>query len=306
MTILFTIWDYSELGGSQLHVYELTKELTKLGHDCTIAAMAIGGEIKDKSIAQGVKVVQLDSLKYFDQNYFDLVHCHQNKTVDYIVDKTPFWMKPVIQTCHSEVLDIEYPCDSIWVDHYIAVRDKIKKMAIDDFGIPGSMVSAIYNPVDPERFNTENAYDDNFVLFAGSIDYLRKEALLETCRLAKLERRYVLVYGRNDYPELVKEVDNVAFMDNRFDIEQATKRCSWAAGIIDGRTGVEAIMCGKKYIDFIVDKNGNIKGSFLNPQNLPDYIINSISQRFHSGTVAKQTEQLYKKIIQNDRIERNA
>lgn len=288
MNILFSLLDYSQLGGSQLHVYELSRELTLMGHKCYILSN-IGGEITQKSIGNGVTVLPWSELTRLNDFKLDIIHCHQKGTVSGIIESEQCQQVPIIQTCHSEILPQEEPFIHERVRAYIAIRNTIYENLI--LTIPDNQVYLIYNPIDRNRFNGYNITQDNYILFCGSIDYLRKSALLDTIEYANKEGLQVKVIGRNDYPEL-EEIKNVTFIPPTFNVEVYVKKCAMTAGIISGRTAIESFFCQKANLNYKIDNKGNIlsKDFLQAPNNLKEY---------DSMFVATQLEALYSEVILN-------
>lgn len=102
--------------------------------------------------------------------------------------------------------------------------------------------------------------------------------------------------GSNDYPDI--KIEGVEYMKPRWDIERVIKNSRFVAGIIRGRTYMEAALCGKHYLDYKVDEMGAIISThdYLAKDNI---IFGSPwpKEEFYSVNVAKKIESLYKELI---------
>ncbi len=79
----------------------------------------------------------------------------------------------------TEVIELEDPIKHESIKKYIAIRPEIKDHIIDKFEIPEDMIEVIYNPIDSEKFKPKDTKEENFILFVGTIDYLRRETIMD-------------------------------------------------------------------------------------------------------------------------------
>jgi hypothetical protein len=84
-----------------------------------------------------------------------------------------------ISTIHSEVIDLEKPVKHESIKKYIAIRPEIKDHLIDNFDIEENNIDIIYNPVDNTKFTNKSNINGEYVLFIGTIDYLRKNTIYD-------------------------------------------------------------------------------------------------------------------------------
>ena len=84
------------LSGSSLHVYELARVLTGRGHEVTVTAPDIGGEITERTRRHGVDVVDLDAVT---RSTYDIIHAHQHDVGLAVMARVPG--VPVVATLHS-------------------------------------------------------------------------------------------------------------------------------------------------------------------------------------------------------------
>ena len=109
------------------------------------------------------------------------------------------------------------------------------------------MIDVIYNPIDSDRFNTENVKEGNYILFVGTVDYLRKNSIFDVSEYAKSIGKELWIVGENksDYLDELKSIEHVKYYGPTQNIETYVKNCYQTAGILLGRTTIEGWMCGK-------------------------------------------------------------
>lgn len=172
-------------------------------------------------------------------------------------------------------------------DRWESVQKEFEKHNISD-----NQVVVIYNPIDNTRFNTENVKDNGYLLFVGTIDYLRKETIFDLVKKTKEDSQEFWLVGKNhsNYLNQILSNPHVKYFDATSDVENFVKNCNVTAGILLGRTTIEGWMCGKS--GWIYDIND--KGNILN-KNL--YILPSDIEKFYSENVINQIKTEYEKIL---------
>lgn len=221
---------------------------------------------------------------------YDIIHTQHHNVTSELVKH--FQNTPFISTIHSELLELENPVISERIKRYIAIRPEIKAHLINKFNIDSQRIDVIYNPVNEERFNTKNIQSRNSVLFVGTIDYLRKNAIFDMIHHTKANNQEFWLVGRNqsDYlAELIK-FPHVKYSWDCHDVEKFTKLCNETAGILLGRTTIEGWLCGKAGWIYDIDSTGNIINKKLYPAP-------SDVEKFTSYHVAKKIETLYLETI---------
>lgn len=254
MKLLYSLLDFTQICGSQMYFYELASKMVAKGHDCTLISN-IGGEITAAACEKGVKCLPYSELGRLNEQKFDLIHASHKPILEAIIENNVLPAVPVVQTCHSEIIPLELPFLNERVKHYIAIRPTVVDKILES-GVKLEQISLIYNPIDETLFNKEKTEFDGYVLFVGSIDKLRKNALLDTINNAGATR--VIVVGRNDYPELLSKYPNVSFIEPTLGVSKYFKGCDYVEGIQGGRTKYEALFCGKQYFDHQVNANGDV------------------------------------------------
>ena len=284
LKILIGCLFFRDFTGSEVYVYELAKKLRRLGHNVTVTSPFIDGILGFFARSNDINVVPFAQLSVYDK--YDIIHAqHHPVTVELL---KLFKNTPFVSTIHSELLELENPAISNQIKKYVAIRPEIKAHLNKNFGIAESQVEIIFNPVDEERFNLENTQSFNNVLFVGTIDYLRKNAIFDMVNQTKNNNQDFWLVGKNqsDYlPEILK-YSHVKYSWECHDVEKYTKLCGQTAGILLGRTTIEGWLCGKPGWIYEIDQ----KGTILNKQ------LHSVPQdvgKFKSIHVAEQMQNLY-------------
>ena len=273
MKILLTCLSYREFTGSELYFYELSAALAGAGHDVSLYSPFVGSPLKDKT-----KNIHFPTKEEIHQTNYNLViFSHGSVTWDYIKD---IKADKIINVIHSEVLDLEEPVVNDKIDSYVGIRPSIVDFVKNKVSKP---VNLIYNPFDFNRFNVKQCkkkknIKDKVVLFPGSLDYLRFQPLKYLLDLAEKQNFKVLHVGRNDYstvhPRFVTQ-------EPIWNIEKYYKQCDIVSGIFLGRTSIEGLLCGKKVLQFDVDKTGKIKKVYWHTEeNLQKFNKHNVAAKF--------------------------
>lgn len=315
LKVLISCLMFRTFTGSELYVYELAKSLMKLNCSVTIVSQ-IGGPLTDMARRIGIRVLPFEeasgfklgdgkwgiqSEKGFEPSKenmmyrisevdFDIVHIQHKPVAERICNFYP--ELPKIYSIHSEVISLEEPYINDTVKKYIAIRPEIKNHLIENFEIKDEDIEVIYNPVDNEKFNSKNLKDENYVLFVGTVDYLRKDTLMELSEYCEKNNLELWIVGENksNYLELLLLEKHVKHFPATWNVEKFIKNCKETAGIQLGRSTIEGWMCGKPGWIFKVNSNGFIfeKEKFDPPSDL---------EKYHSLKVAEQIKEQYIKIL---------
>lgn len=230
--------------GSEVYFFELCSALVELGHKVTLAAPEISVFYKEKCHKAGFELVPIFELN----DGYDLILMSHYKSFEQFIPKNT----PIINIIHSEIYDLEQPYNSDQVIKYIGVRDTICQKLINEYHINPEKVQMIRNPIDLSKFNTHNCQDSKYGLFVGTMGGLRYKPAIhfaEFCKVNKLTSVYI-----------GPENESLPFFDKVFpateSIEVYFKNCSVSGGIIQGRTYFEAKLCGKKTIEYYINRMG--------------------------------------------------
>lgn len=298
---------FQRFTGSEMYVYELSKNLMKLNCDVTIVAAETNGPLVKMAENCGIKVKNMKEPPGFkmgdgiwtlktpngqelskpNQYYkmsevnFDIIHCQHKPIVDALNALYPSIDK--LCTIHSEVIDLENPVTHPSIKKYIAIRPEIKEKIVKNFNINKNIVEVIYNPVDETKFYIKNLEPKNYILFVGSIDYLREKTILDLITHSKKENKELWLVGENKSNYLNKILINshVKYFGPSVDVSKYIHECSETAGIMLGRTTIESWMCGKSSWIYNVDDMGNIldKNLFSPPNDISKFFSKPVSER---------------------------
>jgi glycosyltransferase involved in cell wall biosynthesis len=315
LKVLLSCISFRNFTGSELYVFELAKSLIKLNCSVTVLSQ-IGGPVTDMAKKLGIKCVSFENAPGFKlgdgewgmntpEGYkpstpnalyrvaevdYDIIHFQHKPVAERIINMYPELDK--ICSIHSEVISLEDPVVDPTIKKYIAIRPEIKEHMVDNFEIPEEMINIIYNPIDNEKFKSKNASEENYVLFVGTIDYLRKESILDLIEYTREIGKELWLVGENNgnYLENLLLEDHVKHFPSTWKIEDFILKSYETAGIQLGRTTIESWMCGKSSWIYKVDKGGFIlsKEKFNPPSDI---------EKYHTLKVAQQIKDEYIKIL---------
>lgn len=318
--ILFSCINFNSYTGSELYRYELAKALVKKGHNVTICSN-IGGKLAQQALTHGIKLVDIseplgfkrgdgkwqiqgndgkltpseaNKLYRVGQVNIDIIHSSHTPVTKLMAKIYP--EIPIVSSIHSEVISLEHPVLSDNVKKYIAIRPEIKEYIIKEHDIPEEKIEIIYSPIDETRFKpveVDSKTDKKITLFVGTIDYLRKDMLLDLIKRTKEENGELWVIGKENginFDDIANGQDHVLYLGIQSNVEKYMNMADETAGILLGRTTIEGWMCGKGGWIYDVDNKGKIKGKSFH--EVPEDI-----DKFKSGEVADKILEEYKEVL---------
>ena len=282
LNILIGCLNFNDFTGSELHVYELARGLRKQGHNVTICS-EIGGELVKKAESFGVKFCNIQTPPGFvkgdgksmintpegqqvmneNQLYkvkdvkFDLLHLHHKPVTEHLLKFFP--STPVVTTIHSEVIELEHPVISDKISKYICIRPEIQNFICDRFGIDEGKSKVIYNPFDTSRFKPYPLpqTEKERVLFVGTIDYLRQDAILDLIEETEKNNEELWLVGKKRTSALDNiNKDHVKYFEPTWNVESYIKQTHKTAGILLGRTTIEGWLCNRPGLIYQIDDSG--------------------------------------------------
>lgn len=313
--VLLSCLNFRTFTGSELYVYELARQLVKLNCDVTVMSQ-IGGVLTDMAKRNGIKVVSFEQAPGFklgdgkwgfntqegfkpsepgmmyrvSEPPFDIIHMQHKPVAERMIKFYPEIEK--VYSIHSEVIELENPIKHESIKKYIAIRPEIKKYLINNFEIQDSEIDVIYNPVDEEKFKPKNSKDENFVLFVGTIDYLRRETIMDLIDYTKEIGKELWIVGedKSNYLNQILLNTHVKHFPPTWSVETFINRCSETSGIQLGRTTIEGWMCGKPGWIYKV----NSKGSIISKEliQVPDDL-----EKYKGSYVSQKIKEIYQKIL---------
>jgi hypothetical protein len=313
--VLLSSLFFKTFTGSEMYVYELARGLKKLNCDITVLS-DIDGPLSTLANQQGIKTLPFSNppgyklgdgkwgmntpqgfvqsqpnmlYKMSDVN-FDIIHVQHNPISQRVCDMYP--NTPKISTIHSEVIELENPFIHDSIKKYICIRPEIQKHVVDNFNIDETNTDVIYNPIDTNRFNNVNTKTYPYVLFVGTIDYLREKTIRDLVEYSKSIGKELWLVGENKsnyLPELLNS-SHVKHFQATNKVEEYVKNCTETAGILLGRTTIEGWLCGKPGWIYQVDDKGDI----LSKER---HEVPSDVEKFNSIEVAKKIKEEYIKIL---------
>ena len=313
--VLLSCLFFKNYTGSEMYVYELAKGLKTINCDVTVLS-DIDGPLSEQAKKQGIKVfsfMNAPGYKLGDGKWgfntqigfqpskpnmmyktsevdFDIIHTQHTPISTQICQMYPNIDK--ISTIHSEVISLENPYIHDTIKKYICIRPEIQSHITKNFNIPLENTEVIYNPIDTKRFNNKNTKDKNYILFVGTIDYLREKTIRDLVEYSKNIKKELWLVGENksNYLDELLKNENVKHFKSTSKVENYVKNCSETAGILLGRTTIEGWLCDKSGWIYNVDDNGNILNK---TKHEPPYDL----EKFDYLEVAKKIKEEYIKII---------
>jgi glycosyltransferase involved in cell wall biosynthesis len=315
LKVLLSCISFRNFTGSELYVFELAKSLIKLNCSVTVLSQ-IGGPVTDMAKKLGIKCVSFENAPGFklgdgqwgtntpegfkpstpnalyrvSEVDYDIIHFQHKPVAERILNMYP--ELPKICAVHSEVISLEDPVKNDTIKKYIAIRPEIKNHMINNFEIPEELIEVIYNPVDNEKFKSKDVSDEGYVLFVGTIDYLRKEAILDLMEYTREIGKELWLVGENNgnYLENVLLENHVKHFPSTWKIEDFILKSYETAGIQLGRTTIESWMCNKPSWIYKVDNGGFILSK---EKHEPPTDI----EKYYTMNVAQQIKEEYIKIL---------
>jgi len=315
MKVLIGCLFFRTFTGSELYVYELAKNLIDLNCDVTVISQ-IGGPLTDMAKRIGIKCISFEQAPGFKMGdgkwgfntgngvqtskegvmykisdvSFDLIHIQHAPVAHRLCEWYPEINK--IYSIHSEVIDLENPIKHESIKKYIAIRPEIKEHIVNNFDIPEEDIEVIYNPVDNEKFKPKSLKPKDAVLFVGTIDYLRRETIMDLIDYTKENNKELWLMGedKHDYLPTILSQEHVKYFKSSWNVEKLINECSETAGIQLGRTTIESWLCGKPSWIYKVNSSGIVisKEKFDPPADL---------EKYYASNVAKKIKENYLEIL---------
>jgi hypothetical protein len=317
LKILIGCLFFKNFTGSEVYIFELAKNLVKMGHDVSVVS-EIGGPLTEMAKKVGIKVFPTSEppgYKMGDGKWlvegpngigpsipntmyrvsdisFDIIHLQHEPITNYFLNLYPQIDK--ISTIHSEVIELEKPVVHDSIKHYICIRPEIKEHIENVYQIDESQCSVMYNPVDSDRFRSSNQKEENACLFVGTIDYLRENSIKDLVEQTRTENLELWLLGENksDYLDSLLQNSHVKHLQPTWNTEKYINRVKYTAGILLGRTTIESWFCGKPSWIYDVDSSGHI-----NKKTLFEPPTKSELEKFDSKNVTNQIHKLYLQTI---------
>ena len=318
LNVLISCLSFKNFTGSELYVYELAKNL--LNENCEVTVVSdINGPLAKMALNLGIKLYHINEPPGFklgdgkwgfntDKGFevaqenkfykvkevnYDVIHTQHKPITEAICNLYPD--VPKLYTIHSEVISLEEPILHPSIKKYVAIRPSIADYIENDFSVPSEDIVVIRNPIDEKRFNKVNVKNENYVLFVGTIDYLRESAIRDLSTYAKENNLELWLVGANSsiyLEELLKE-NHIKHFNATWNIEKFVKNCKETAGIMLGRTTIEGWMCGKGGWIYNVDSKGDItEKEFYDPP-----FDSELQENYFASKVAKRIKTEYINII---------
>jgi hypothetical protein len=246
MKILLSTLSMSYLSGAPLYVFEIARELRRLGHDVQIVSDWRGGltGVEGHKLKEELELATIKCVQFGDRYEMPDFIIASERDSEKVLDEFP--NVPAIVVIHSEY-ECETPIsDRTQILKYICIRQSILRHIIDEHQIPEEKCVVVYNGIDRERFKKKKKEDRDYykIVVPCTLDTLR-EAFLNSLIDSASEQRRVFLYGMDCGAKLHKS-EWVKIYPDKFHIEDEIADADEIAGILLGRVNLEAWSCGVK------------------------------------------------------------
>jgi hypothetical protein len=136
------------------------------------------------------------------------------------------------------------------------------------------------------------------IIFVGTIDYLRKETLLDLIKTTREEGNELWIVGKENgvtMQDLITEdagtFNHVTYYPATTNVEKLVQQCDETSSILLGRTTIEGWLCGKGGWIYNIDKNGHVINKEF--KEVPNDI-----DKFRADNVVKEIVNKYKEVIE--------
>ncbi len=304
LRVLLSCLSFANLTGSEISTFELAKGLRNKGCEVGIITQHIGSPLNKMAIQYGITLYDINTppsylrgdgkwlykgqvsnpgnLYRVAELEYDVIQCNHTPITKRLLELYPDVNK--VNIVRSEIIDLENPLIDNTIKKYIAIRPSIKDYLVDKFSIEDKNIEMIYNLFDKNRFKFSDK-KENSILFVGTMDYLRKEPIYDLVNQCKDENKELWLVGKDTSgyaTELSNQYEFVKYFGQTNKVEEYFEKCGLVSGIMLGRTAIEGFLCGKDYLQYDVDKKGNIiNKELINlPKDLSEFDNNNILDRY--------------------------
>lgn len=283
LKVLIGCLNFQGLTGSEISTMELAKGLSKNGCEVYVTSQ-IGRSFKIEADKHNIKVYPIqeppgfkvgdgkwslntpqgqvvstpNTLYKVKEMNFDIIHANHTPITQRLLQLYP--NNNFVNIVRSEVIDLENPIVDEKIKRYIAIRPSIKDYIVNNFDISEDNVDVVYNLFDKSRFTPkqlDKATEKKVTLFVGTMDYLRKNAILDL--IDNVEELWLVGKDSMGYAKEFDETyENVKYFPPTDNIEDFVNKCDETAGIFLGRTTIEGYLCGKPAWIYTVNKEGYV------------------------------------------------
>lgn len=240
MKILISCLFYENCTGSELYVFDLAHALLRRGHDISVHAQDIGGQIFERT-DERIRV----SPRQTSKTTPDLVLAQHHVFSKDLIENTD---APVVYTCHSEKLPDEFPIKHPKIKKYIAVRQAIADFMVEEGEITADKIEVVPNGVDLNRFKPSDK-PKKYGFIPANVTLLRMPFIERLMEEYPTESLLFSGFGTG----LLPNKPNLLRKDSQWEIEEFYDEAKWVAGLFQGRTQYEAWACGLEFKSYYWD-----------------------------------------------------
>jgi hypothetical protein len=282
VNILIASLFFRQYTGSEIYVLQVAKGLKAMGHKVTVTSPYMDYPMIAEAQMAGVQIKPFAELT--GREAYNVIHVQHKQVTEHLCALFP--RTPKVATIHSIFYDLERPVKHESIKEYVSIAQHEKHEIHARYGVPMNKIHVIYNPVDSTRFNSEGTQDGDYVLLAGTVDFMRKAMIYDAAAWCKdNDRPFVLVgYDHGDYLKDLTDRFPVHYCSAVSNIETLVKGCHFACGLHIGRTTIEAWMCGKAVMSYHFDAQGSVtKREMLTvPKDIDNYRTETVCGQLYA------------------------
>ncbi len=222
-----------DIGGAETHIIEVARELSRRGHDITVASN--GGVFVPELEAHGIKHVKIPfhskspsdvlasyrlTKKLLKEEKFDIVHAHARIPTVICGRLARKFKIPYVTTAHLTFsVNPLWKILTDWGEGTVAVSDDIKEYLTREYGVPAEQIVVTVNGISTDTYSEDTDFSavkqefslsdtDKRIVHVSRIDTDRSLAALKLVESApKIYEKFpdaeiLIVGGGNDFERL--------------------------------------------------------------------------------------------------------
>ncbi len=266
MKLLFTNYNLSIPGGSELFTWDIAKELAK--NNGVIIYSPFCGDVAEKIRKSGLTVI--DNLTKIRNEKIDIIHAHHNITA--IQARYFFPNVPMVFLSHGIIPFLESPPSiDLGIQSYLAVSEEVKTYLIKKT-IPAEKIRIFRNFADTEKFKPVKPINEKLkkvLVIMNNFDKETYNIIKSACKKLNI--------GMELIGKTIKCVWNVEYHINNADLVIAL-----------GRSAIESMSCGRAVIVY-GNSSGVIGGDgIITGENIDELKQNNFSGRRYKNIITKE------------------
>lgn len=146
MNILFTNYCINTGTGTEMFLYDLCEELTRLGHQCAVYTPRQG------PLANRFRTARISVVDHFSALAWipDVLHCHHS--MEALEAISYFKTIPALYLCHDSSVWFDQSPPASCLERFLAISTFVQARVMRDSGLPAHQIGLAFNAVNMSRF----------------------------------------------------------------------------------------------------------------------------------------------------------